>query len=85
MIYRAEIKVLLKRSVLDPQGQAVEKALAILSYDNVEHVRIGKYMELRLRASDKTAAEAQVREMCERLLANPVIEDFTFTVAEAEA
>ncbi|HHX73453.1 MAG TPA: phosphoribosylformylglycinamidine synthase subunit PurS [Firmicutes bacterium] len=81
-MYKAEIKVLLKQSVLDPQGQAVEKALATLSYDNVEHVRIGKYMEVTLRTNDRAAAEAQVREMCERLLANTVIEDYTFALAE---
>jgi len=81
-MYKAQIKVLLKQSVLDPQGQAVEKALASLSYDNVEHVRVGKYMEVTLRAKDRTVAEAQVREMCERLLANTVIEDYTFELVE---
>jgi len=81
-MYKAQIKVLLKQSVLDPQGQAVEKALASLSYDNVEHVRIGKYMEVTLRAEDRAAAEAQIREMCERLLANTVIEDYTFELVE---
>ncbi|HHW13005.1 MAG TPA: phosphoribosylformylglycinamidine synthase subunit PurS [Firmicutes bacterium] len=84
-MWRAEIKVLLKKSVLDPQGRAVEKALASLGYNNVNRVRIGKYLEVTVATPDRAAAEAQVREMCARLLTNPVIEDYTFTLVEVEA
>ncbi|MBS4007734.1 MAG: phosphoribosylformylglycinamidine synthase subunit PurS [Clostridium sp.] len=81
-MWKAEIKVLLKKSVLDPQGQAVEKALASLGYGNVQDVRIGKYLEVSFAAGNYQEAEAQVREMSERLLTNPVIEDYTFELAE---
>jgi len=81
-MWKAEIKVLLKKSVLDPQGQAVEKALASLGYGNVKDVRIGKYMEVTISGGDRKSAEEQVREMCDRLLTNTVIEDYTFTVTE---
>ena len=84
-MWRAEIKVLLKKSVLDPQGRAVENALASLGYNNVNRVRIGKYLEVTVATHDRAAAEAQVREMCARLLTNPVIEDYTFTLVEVEA
>ncbi|MBO8169134.1 MAG: phosphoribosylformylglycinamidine synthase subunit PurS [Thermoanaerobacteraceae bacterium] len=81
-MFRAEIKVMLKKGVLDPQGGAVERSLHALEYDNVSQVRVGKYMELTLDAADREAAKQQVREMCERLLANPVIEDYTFDLVE---
>jgi phosphoribosylformylglycinamidine synthase len=81
-MWKAEIKVLLKKSVLDPQGQAVEKALGSLGYNNVKDVRIGKYQEVSFTANSRTEAEAQVREMCERLLTNTVIEDYTFELVE---
>ncbi|NLZ38538.1 MAG: phosphoribosylformylglycinamidine synthase subunit PurS [Firmicutes bacterium] len=78
----AQIKVLLKESVLDPQGQAVEKALGTLGYNNIEKVRVGKYLEIMLAENNREAANKQVREMCERLLINAVIEDYTFTLVE---
>jgi phosphoribosylformylglycinamidine synthase subunit PurS len=83
-MWKAEIEVMLKKSVLDPQGQAVENALMSLGYDNVKNVRIGKYLEVTVSGGDRDAAEAQVREMCQRLLANTVIEDYTFTISPAE-
>jgi phosphoribosylformylglycinamidine synthase PurS subunit len=81
-VLKAQIKVLLKQSVLDPQGQAVEKALGALGYNNVEKVRVGKYLEVTLAENDLDAANKQVQEMCERLLTNSVIEDYTFTLVE---
>ncbi|NPV26138.1 MAG: phosphoribosylformylglycinamidine synthase subunit PurS [Firmicutes bacterium] len=81
-MFKANIHVTLKKSILDPQGTAVQKALHSLNYVNVTDVRLGKYFEVQLDAPDRAAAEAQVREMCERLLANPVIEDFTFELVE---
>jgi len=81
-VWKATIKVMLKKSVLDPQGQAVQKALHALGYKNVPDVRIGKYLEVKVDGSDRDAVAAQVREMCERLLANMVIEDYTFELTE---
>ena len=73
-----KIAITLKPTLLDAQGRVVQGALHALGYENVEQVRIGKYMELRL--PDGPEIEAQVRDMCEKLLANPVIEDFSFEV-----
>lgn len=81
-MFKAKIHVTLKKSILDPQGTAVQKALHSLNYSNVADVRLGKYFEVRLETADQAAAETQVREMCERLLSNPVIEDFTFELVE---
>jgi phosphoribosylformylglycinamidine synthase len=81
-MWKAEIKVLLKQSVLDPQGQAVEKALGSLGYLNVKDVRIGKYLEVIFDGGKRGEAESQLREMCDRLLTNSVIEDYTFELAE---
>ncbi len=81
-MYRAKIHVTLKKSILDPQGSAVQGALHAMGYENVKEVRIGKYQVVDLDSPSREAAEAQVREMCERLLSNPVIEDFTFELVE---
>jgi phosphoribosylformylglycinamidine synthase len=79
---RVKIFVCLKDGVLDPQGKAVERSLHTLGYKDVQDVRVGKYMEVGLDAPTREAAEAQVREMCEKLLANPVIEDYRFEIQE---
>lgn len=81
--YRARIDVMLKPLVNDPQGLAVGDGLRNLGFDGVREVRVGKRIEVTLEAADAGAAETAVREMCERLLANPVIEDFALEVAEA--
>lgn len=81
-MFKATIHVSLKKSVLDPQGSAVQKALHSLGYQEVEQVRIGKYMELKLDTADRTEAEGRVKAMCERLLANTVIEDYSFELQE---
>lgn len=78
LMYLARIYIKLKESILDPQGQAVIHALHNLEYKEVADVRVGKYIEVRINESDKTAAEKQVRIYCEKLLANPVIETFDF-------
>ena len=83
--YLASIRVMLKPLVNDPQGLAVAGGLRDLGYDGVQSVRVGKRIELTLDAPDAAAAAATAREMCERLLANPVIEDFELDVAEADA
>ncbi len=81
-MWKAKIQVTLKKSVLDPQGATVEKALKALGYDNIGDVRVGKYLEVVVEGKDNEEVEEQVVEMCQRLLTNPVIEDYTFEVTE---
>jgi len=76
----AVINVFLKEGVLDPQGKAAHHALGSLGFDGVDDVRIGKQIIIKLNANDKVAAEAEVKEMCETLLANTVIEDYTIEI-----
>ena len=73
---KARVYVMLKTGVLDPQGEAVGHALGALGFDGVQGVRKGKVIELDLSATDKAAAEVEVKEMCEKLLANTVIESY---------
>jgi phosphoribosylformylglycinamidine synthase len=73
---KATVTVMLKAGVLDPQGEAVRAALGTLGFDGVEGVRQGKVLELDLAATDREAAEREVRAMCEQLLANTVIESY---------
>ena len=77
---RVKIFVCLKEGVLDPQGKAVERSLHSLGYQEVRDVRMGKYLEVDLDVSSRQAAEAKIREMCDKLLANPVIEDYRFEI-----
>ena len=78
---RAKVHVFLKPGVLDVQGKAVEQALHGLGYPGVAHVRVGKTIEFDLGEADAPAAEAQVKAMCETLLANTVIESYRVEVA----
>ncbi|BCJ87155.1 phosphoribosylformylglycinamidine synthase subunit PurS [Effusibacillus dendaii] len=78
----AKIHVTLKQSVLDPEGSAVAKSLHALGYDEVEDIRIGKYMELKVNTNDPKQAAERVAEMCEKLLANTVIEKYSFELSE---
>lgn len=80
--YQARIYVTLRPSVLDPAGTAVESGLKQLGYASVEGVRIGKYVELKLGAASETDARQQLDQMCDQLLANPVIENYCFEVVE---
>ena len=73
---RAHIIITLKKTVLDAQGQTVQRALHHLGFSSVSSLRIGKYLELELEGNDRAAAKAQVEEMCRKLLANPTIEQF---------
>lgn len=74
---KVKVTVTLKKSILDPQGSAVEKALKSMNYP-VESVRIGKFMEVALAEEDKAKAEEVMHEICRKLLSNPVIEDYSF-------
>ena len=75
---KAHIYVTLKKGVLDPQGSTVQRSLHQMGYDNVTSVRIGKFMEVELDATDETAARAQIDEMCHKLFVNPNIEEYRF-------
>ncbi|AZN39518.1 MULTISPECIES: phosphoribosylformylglycinamidine synthase subunit PurS [Paenibacillus] len=75
---KAKVYVTIKQNVLDPQGSAVQGALHSMGFDEVGKVRIGKFLELNLSTSDRTEAEARLTAMCEKLLANTVIEDYRF-------
>lgn len=79
---RARIYVTLKSGVLDPQGQAVGKTLTRLGFSEVEDVRIGKYVEIEIGESDPKVAHDRVVAMCDRLIANTVIEDYRVEVEE---
>lgn len=81
MRFTAEVKVMLKEGISDPQGQTIERALPALGYEGVGEVRVGKRIELKLDAGDIDEARAKVEDMCNRLLANPVIESFQVEVS----
>lgn len=77
-VVKAKIHVTLKPGILDPQGKAIEHALDSLGFKNAANVRVGKYMELDLAEQDKAKAEAEVKGMCEKLLANTIIEEYRY-------
>lgn len=81
-MYLARIYVTLKPTVNDPQGQTVLGGLKNLGFATVAEVRAGKYLEVRLDEPDRQRAEALVAEMCQKLLSNPVIEEFRFDLEE---
>lgn len=85
MTWLAEVRVLLKPSVNDPPGQSIRGGLRSLGFHGVEDVRAGKLILVRLEADDWAAAEAAVDAMCQKLLANPVIEEYRFTLEPAPA
>lgn len=84
-MFLARVFVTLKPTVNDPQGLTIRGGLHALGFSEVEDVRAGKYLEIRLAAPSREEAEARVAEMCRRLLANPVIEDFRFEIEELAA
>ncbi len=77
---KARIHITLKNGVLDPQGKAIQHALTGLGFDAVEDVRQGKYIEVELSEDDAAAARTQVSDMCEKLLANTVIENYDIEI-----
>ncbi|MBB4954148.1 phosphoribosylformylglycinamidine synthase [Agrobacterium vitis] len=77
---KARVTVTLKNGVLDPQGKAIEGALGALGFDGVNQVRQGKVFDLVLETSDKAHAEEQLKAMCEKLLANTVIENYAISI-----
>lgn len=79
---KANIYVTLKQEVLDPQGDAVRRALGTLGFEGVDSVRVGKLIEIEVDANDRAQAEQDLRAMCQKLLVNPVIEDFRFEIVD---
>ncbi|MBI5682704.1 MAG: phosphoribosylformylglycinamidine synthase subunit PurS [Deltaproteobacteria bacterium] len=77
---KAKIYITLKKGVLDPQGKAVMGALETMGHKGVRDLRIGKFMEMEINSISREDAEKEVKEMCERLLANTVIEDYRFEI-----
>ncbi|ADY25364.1 phosphoribosylformylglycinamidine synthase, purS [Deinococcus proteolyticus MRP] len=80
--YNAKVYVTLKPSILDPQGRTVERALSHLGQSNVSGVRVGKYIELQL-TGERGDVEAQLKDMAENVLSNPIMEDVKWEVEEA--
>ena len=80
---KATIHITLKNGVLDPQGKAIENALGALGFGGVDGVRQGKLIEVDLQAGDEATARAQLTDMCEKLLANTVIENYDIHLSEA--
>ncbi len=73
---KVKVIVTLKNGVLDPQGKAIQQTLNGMAFDNVSEVRQGKYFDIEINESDDSKAKSQVEEMCKKLLANLVIEDY---------
>jgi phosphoribosylformylglycinamidine synthase subunit PurS len=82
--YRAKIFVTLRPSVLDPAGTAVQSGLKQMGYNNVEQVRIGKYIELNIVSSDESTARQNLDTICDQMLSNPVIENYRYDLIEVE-
>ena len=79
---KARVEVSFRPGVLDPEAQAIRRALGGMGFEGVRDVRRSKVIEVELAASDRASAEAQLKAMCERLLANPVIETYRISLAE---
>ena len=79
-MFEAQVKITLKKTVADPQGLTVKHALESLGFKDISGVRMGKFITLQLNSNDKAKAEAEAKEMCQKLLANPIIEDFSLEV-----
>jgi phosphoribosylformylglycinamidine synthase PurS subunit len=83
-VYRVSVYVTPKAGVVDPQGAVVERALPALGHKGAHGIRVGRYITLEVEGSDHSKAQAEVDDMCRRLLANPIIEDYRFEIVAAE-
>jgi phosphoribosylformylglycinamidine synthase PurS subunit len=81
-LYSARIKVTLRKSILDPQGKTVEHSLLSLGFNKVKDTRIGKFIELKLDVNSEEEAKQLTENICKKLLANPVMEDYEFDVVK---
>ncbi len=82
-MFKATVYVTIKENVLDPQGSATQGGLHKMGYTEIGHVRIGKYMQFEIDSASRAEAEVRVKELCEKILANTVIEDYRFELEEA--
>jgi phosphoribosylformylglycinamidine synthase subunit PurS len=81
-LYRAKVLIKRRPSILDPQGKAVEKGAMNLGLTNIKNTRIDKYIEFTVDTKEKASAENEVNEYCKKLLANPIMEDYEYTLEE---
>lgn len=84
-MFKAKVLVKRRPSILDPQGKAVEKGALLLGMNNIRDTRINKYIEFSVDSNDRITAEKEVNEYCSKLLANPIMEDYEFTLSEADS
>ena len=82
-MYLSKVKITLRKSILDPQGKAVEHAVSTLGVKGVKDVRIGKYVEFQVDGATEAEAKCATEEVCKKLLANPVMEDYHFEIQKA--
>jgi len=83
-LFKATVIVKRRPTIVDPQGKAVEQGAKLLGFNNVRKTRIGKYIEFFVDTKDKSLAEKEVKEYSEKLLSNPIMEDFEFTLEEVK-
>lgn len=83
-MFKATVIVKRRPKILDPQGKAVEQGAKLLGFNNVKGTRIGKYIEFLVDTNDKVLAEKEVKEYSEKLLSNPIMEDYEFTLEEVK-
>lgn len=83
-MYKAKVVITRRSSILDPQGKAVEIGAIHLGLKNIRNTRIGKYIEFDVDTTDRTTAEKEVNNYCDKLLSNPIMEDFDFTLEEVK-
>lgn len=83
-MFEAAVYVTFKKGILDPEGKAVKNSLSSLGYEQVEEVKAGKFFLLKLKTQDRATAEEEVRQICEKLLVNTVLEDYTFELREVD-
>lgn len=79
-MYLSKIRVTLRKSILDPQGKAVEHAIGTMNVGGIKDVRMGKYIEMKVDTTDEASAKATTEEVCKKLLANSVMEDYHFEI-----
>jgi len=81
-MYRAKILITLRKSILDPQGKAIHHALESLGLSSIQEIRMGKYLEMVINTATAEEASKTTQEACKKLLANPVMEDFNYSIEE---
>ncbi len=83
-MYKAKIIIKRRKSILDPEGKAVEKGAIHLGFNNIGEIRFNKLIELSINTSDRSQAEKEIDTFCSKLLANPIMEDYEFTLEEVK-